>query len=94
MNTYKLLAIAAASLAGFAAVPASAEVTTIKCESHDNQERVCRLPKHVQQVVISKQLSDKDCTRGRNWDVRKQSGYDELWVRRGCRAEFAVHYNR
>ena len=85
---------AAVAAAAVWAVPAAAVVTTIKCESHDNQEHVCRLPKHVQQVVISKQLSDKDCTRGRNWDVRKQSGYDELWVRRGCRAEFAVHYGR
>ena len=89
----KLCYVAVAAAAVWA-VPAAAEVTTIKCESHDNDERVCRLPKHVQQVVISKQLSDKDCTRGRNWDVRKQSGYDELWVRRGCRAEFAVHYGR
>jgi hypothetical protein len=83
-------------LAGFAALgatmPAKAEVTTVKCESKDKDERVCTLPKRVNQVVIRKQLSDKDCTRGRNWDVRKKSGYDELWVRNGCRAEFEVRY--
>ncbi len=82
-----------ATLAGlFAAVPAAAEITTVKCESKDKDERVCTLPKHVNQVVMRQQLSDKDCTRGRNWDVRKKSGYDELWVRNGCRAEFEVRY--
>ena len=60
---------AAVAAAAVWAVPAAAEVTTIKCESHDNQERVCRLPKHVQQVVISKQLSDKDCTDVENYAV-------------------------
>ena len=89
-----LLILALASGAAFVAVPASAEVTTIKCESKDKNERICGLPKRVNQVVISKQLSDKDCTRGRNWDVRKKSGYDELWVRNGCRAEFTVRYDR
>ena len=69
-----------------------------------SQDRHLRIPRPgrtclqaaqaVQQVVISRQLSDKDCTRGRNWDVRKISGHDELWVRNGCRAEFTVRYDR
>jgi hypothetical protein len=82
-----------ATLAAFgAAVPAAAEVTSVTCESKDKNERVCTLPKNVNQVVMRQQLSDKDCTRGRNWDVRKKSGNDELWVRNGCRGEFEVRY--
>lgn len=75
-----------------AALPARAEMMTVKCESKDEKEEVCRLPANVNQVVMRKQLSDKDCERGQNWDVRKKGGNDELWVRRGCRAEFEVRY--
>jgi hypothetical protein len=89
----KLLALALLTGAGYA-VPAHAEVKTVTCESRDRDERVCQLPKRTQQVVISRQLSDQNCNRGRNWDVRKVSGHDELWVRNGCRAEFTVRYDK
>jgi hypothetical protein len=88
----KLLVLALLGGAAYA-VPANAEVKTVTCGSDKGDENVCKLPKRTNQVVVSRQLSNKDCTRGRNWDVRKVSGHDELWVRNGCRAEFAVRYD-
>lgn len=88
----KLLVLALLSV-GYA-IPAHAEIKTVTCGSDRGDENVCKLPKRTNQVVVSRQLSGKDCTRGRNWDVRKVSGHDELWVRNGCRAEFAVRYDK
>jgi len=88
-----ILSIAAAVLALGIAYPALAEVKTIRCGAEKGDERVCELPKKTQQVMVSRQLSKKDCTRGKNWDVRKKSGHDELWARNGCIAEFTVRYD-
>jgi len=74
--------------------PAAAEIKTVTCGSDRGDENVCKLPKRTNQVVVSRQLSGKACDRGRSWDVRKVSGHDELWVRNGCRAEFAVRYDK
>jgi hypothetical protein len=92
MKTILSLAMLGGAL--LAAVPSSAEVKTITCGAKNKSENVCELPKHVNQVVMSRQLSGKDCDRGRNWDVRKKSGHDELWIRNGCVAEFTVRYGQ
>jgi hypothetical protein len=89
-----LLNLAVFGAVAFTATVASAEVKTITCGAKNKNENVCELPKHVNQVVMSRQLSGKDCDRGRNWDVRKKSGHDELWIRNGCAAEFTVRYGQ
>jgi Protein of unknown function (DUF3011) len=88
----QLYLLAAFATLAVTAVPASADVMTITCGAKNNNENVCELPKRVNQVVMSRQLSGKDCDRGRNWDVRKKSGHDELWIRNGCKAEFTVRH--
>jgi hypothetical protein len=89
----RLFLILLPGMALAASMPARAEeIRTVTCQSWDERTQYCPLPKKTRQVVLTRNISDKDCTRGRNWEVRKNKGYDELWVRRGCRGEFTVRY--
>lgn len=60
--------------------------STIVCESIDDSRNRCEVDLRGYDVQIVRQLSDSDCTQGRNW------GQDErgIWVDDGCRAEFAL----
>jgi hypothetical protein len=63
-------------------IPASAQ-NTITCESTNNRRNSCPIETRGR-VRLVRQLSDSSC-RG-NWGY----GRDRIWVRNGCRAEFAV----
>ena len=89
--TNKLL-IALLLAAGATGAARADQVRTITCESNNEERHYCPLPEHVHEVAMTRQLSKNDCRRGETWEVEKKSGLDKLWVRRGCRAEFAVHF--
>ncbi len=54
------------------------------CESPRNRFNRCAIDTR-RGVVMVRQLSDTRCREGENWGV----GRNEVWVDRGCRAEFA-----
>ncbi len=56
---------------------------TIRCESNDNRQRVCRTD--WRSATLVRQLSKSQCVEGRNWG----SSNGAVWVSDGCRAEFA-----
>lgn len=55
---------------------------TVRCESVNNRQQVCRTG--WRDAVIVRQLSDTRCIEGRNWGSRDGT----VWVGNGCRAEF------
>lgn len=66
-------------------VQAGAPVRTIRCESTNGGREICAVDTG-RGVVLTKQLSNLGCTKGKAWD------YDEdgVWVSRGCRAIFTI----
>ncbi len=56
---------------------------TIRCESNDNRQRVCRTD--WRRATLVRQLSKSQCIEGRSWG----SSNGAVWVSDGCRAEFA-----
>lgn len=66
--------------------PASAQ-EIITCSSQNNRRNTCSIPTRGR-VRFVRQLSDSSC-RG-NWGYSR----NRIWVRNGCRAEFAVGNNR
>ncbi|MGE8280981.1 MAG: DUF3011 domain-containing protein [Stenotrophomonas sp.] len=56
---------------------------TVRCESQDQRQRVCRT--NWRSAVMVRQLSRGDCIEGRSWG----SSNGAVWVSSGCRAEFA-----
>ncbi|WP_413200603.1 DUF3011 domain-containing protein [Nostoc piscinale] len=69
-----------------AATPASAQ-EVITCSSRDNQRNTCSVPGRGR-VRFIRQLSNASCRD--NWGYRG----NRIWVRNGCRAEFAVGNGR
>jgi len=59
---------------------------TFSCESKNDRKNYCDIPKRGH-VEIYKQRSASPCTYGRSWGVDGNS----VWVKNGCRAEFAVY---
>lgn len=57
--------------------------TTVRCESVNNRMQDCEVGAGF--VTMARQLSDNECVFGSSW------GYDKgrIWVKNGCRAEFA-----
>ncbi|WP_416336330.1 DUF3011 domain-containing protein [Calothrix sp. UHCC 0171] len=62
--------------------PASAQVIRT-CESRNNRRNTCTIPPAAR-VRLVRQLSNNSC-RG-NWGYSR----NRIWVRNGCRGEFAV----
>jgi Protein of unknown function (DUF3011) len=62
------------------------EVQIITCESRDQQQNYCAIPRGAR-VRLHDQLSRAQCSEGYSW------GYDRrgIWVSKGCRAEFEVY---
>ena len=56
---------------------------TLRCESNDNRQRVCRT--EWRSATLVRQLSKSQCIEGRSWG----SSNGAVWVSDGCRAEFA-----
>ena len=59
---------------------------TVTCESINNREQVCRVPRGPVRLV--RQLSNSHCTQGQSWGFNSHN--NTIWVRNGCRAEFRV----
>ncbi len=57
---------------------------TLRCESRNNREQTCQANFRGQAVLV-RQLSGNACIEGRTWGQRGTT----IWVRNGCRAEFA-----
>ena len=55
------------------------------CSSIDRRYRECRVPCRGT-AVITQQLSDASCIKGRTWGQRA----GEVWVNHGCRARFGI----
>lgn len=60
-------------------------VKTIHCESSNGARQNCGVNTG-RGVVLSRQLSNLSCTKGKTWDY----GEDGVWVTRGCRAIFTI----
>jgi len=76
-----LPAIAMGAVFSFATKASAQEIIT--CESNNRDRRICRVYTG-DRVRLVEQLSDASCAG--NWGY----GRDFIWVRRGCRARFAV----
>ena len=59
---------------------------TFSCESRDNRRKYCDIPRRGH-VEVYKQRSTSPCSFGRSWGVDGNT----VWVKDGCRAEFAVY---
>jgi len=57
----------------------------VRCESHSGRSNFCRVNAQGR-VFITRQLSQRQCIRGRNWNA----DYRGIWVGGGCRADFAI----
>jgi hypothetical protein len=81
-----LTTYAVATFAILFAGTAAVQAMTVTCESINNRDRECSVPRGP--IALVRQLSNDDCIEGRTW------GYDRdksaIWVSRGCRAEFRV----
>lgn len=60
-------------------------VRTIRCESNNGTRETCAVDTG-RGVVLSKQLSNLGCTKGKTWDYNENG----VWVTRGCRAIFTI----
>ena len=58
--------------------------TAFRCESEGGRHQECRAPMQGRQVMV-RQLSDTACVEGQTWGSRDGG----VWVRGGCRGEFA-----
>ena len=70
----------------FTETPAYAQKFT--CASNNNQYQTCQIPGrgNPQNVQMVRQLSQTPCVQGRSWGTRG----NQVWVDKGCRAEFAI----
>ncbi|MBE9085869.1 DUF3011 domain-containing protein [Tolypothrix sp. LEGE 11397] len=68
------------------ASPASAQ-QVITCESQNNRTNSCSIP-GTGRVRLVRQLSNNSCRN--NWGYSR----NRIWVRNGCRAEFAIGNRR
>jgi hypothetical protein len=85
VTSLAIASISIGSLLSFAP-PASAQ-QIIVCESQNNRRNTCAIPA-TGRVRLIRQLSDAEC-RG-NWGFNR----NRIFVRNGCRAEFAVGNSR
>jgi hypothetical protein len=58
---------------------------TVRCGSIDGQHNTCRLSQPGY-VTIERKISGARCDQGRSWDFDRR----EIWVDRGCEADFRV----
>jgi hypothetical protein len=90
-----MLAIAALTAAnamfggGFIAA-ATADEQIVTCGSKDYKLRVCPIDRDATEVELRRQLSGAECVNERTWGAR----FGEIWVDKGCAAEFIVYTQR
>lgn len=58
----------------------------ISCSSDDGRRHSCQINGNGGRVSLTKQRSDAACVEGRTWGYNDR----EIWVDRGCRADFTV----
>jgi hypothetical protein len=63
---------------------------TIACSSDDGRRNYCPVDTSWAEVRLVKQRSGSPCTEGSTWGFDQQ----QIWVDRGCRADFAVVRSR
>lgn len=61
---------------------------TIRCNSNGYDFERCRVNGNIDRVSITARISDASCRLGDDWGFTR----DAVWVRNGCRAEFAVFF--
>jgi hypothetical protein len=59
--------------------------STVRCESRNGQRMFCPV-RGIGQARVSRQLSQRSCIQGRNWNYNNGG----IWVSNGCRANFQV----
>lgn len=59
----------------------------IRCESDDMGRHSCSAPVQIARAVMTRQVSGSPCTQGQTWGWQGSN----IWVDRGCRAEFTVY---
>ncbi|HVG24534.1 MAG TPA: DUF3011 domain-containing protein [Thermoanaerobaculia bacterium] len=62
--------------------------TMVRCESVNNTRETCKVNARDRMVLVNQQLSANPCIINRSWGV--SGDRDEIWVDKGCRAEFQV----
>ncbi len=58
---------------------------TVRCESEGGRQRECAAPVRAR-MVLQRQISDTPCIEGQTWG---NAGNGRVWVRGGCRGDFA-----
>lgn len=58
---------------------------TVRCESDGGRQRECSAPVQAP-MVLQRQISDTPCIEGQTWG---NAGNGRVWVRGGCRGDFA-----
>jgi hypothetical protein len=59
----------------------------VRCESQEGRPRTCETGVRIGRVELTRRLSQSPCRRGESWGFRG----NEIWVDRGCRADFHVY---
>jgi hypothetical protein len=59
--------------------------TSLICESKNSIKHTCRADVR-SGVMLTRQMSDNACVRGRSWGTNREG----IWVDKGCRAEFTI----
>ena len=68
----------------------SGRSTVVRCSSQDGGRKTCAAGGRIANALIEQQFSGSPCIQGTTW------GFDSrnLWVTRGCRADFRVWLSR
>src|SRR5205085_5172299 len=64
----------------------SGDSQLVNCSSEDGHRHVCQIDGNGGRVRLSKQRSGSPCIEGSTWGYNDR----EIWVDRGCRADFTV----
>ena len=85
LSIASLLRVLALLLIGSQSVAWPQNSTTVTCASENMRRNFCNIPPQ-SNVQLGRQRSDSPCTRGSTWGVQG----NQIWVDRGCRADFVV----
>jgi hypothetical protein len=68
----------------------SGRSTVVRCSSQDGGRKTCPADGRIANALVDQQFSGSPCIQGTTW------GFDSrnIWVTRGCRADFRVWFSR